>query len=109
LRDHLRCPVPCRLLLSPCDHSARPLFKVSHLNLHAFVGGQEMPFAVIPAKAGIQPSYGFKKNLDPVFQRGDDLLRSHHFRLSLALMSITHINTQQNPIANRQDFLILPP
>src|SRR4030042_1771753 len=36
-----------------------------------------MPFSVIPAKAGIQSSYRITKNLDPVFQRGDDLLRIH--------------------------------
>ena len=32
-------------------------------------------FFVIPAKAGIQYFHRVTKNLDPVFQRGDDFLR----------------------------------
>jgi hypothetical protein len=44
----------------------------------AFVKSQKMPISVIPAKAGIQFFRRLTKNLDPVFQRGDNFLRVHH-------------------------------
>jgi hypothetical protein len=37
----------------------------------------ENALSVIPAKAGIQSFHSLSKNLDPVFQRGDDFLRDH--------------------------------
>jgi hypothetical protein len=46
------------------------------LKVDAFVKSRRIPFSVIPAKAGIQYLRSVMKSLDPVFQRGDDFLRS---------------------------------
>jgi hypothetical protein len=48
-------------------------FKVDEL-----VKSRKKPLFVIPAEAGIQYFQRVTKNLDPVFQRGDDFLRVHH-------------------------------
>jgi hypothetical protein len=57
---------------------------VSGLNIDAFVRSRRTPFAVIPAKAGIQFIHRLTKHLDPgapvpakAGNRGDDFLRSH--------------------------------
>ena len=60
------------------DRCMKPREKGNGPALDAFVKSPEMKFCVIPAKAGIQSFQNVTKNLDPVFQRGDDFLRVHH-------------------------------
>jgi tRNA-binding EMAP/Myf-like protein len=47
------------------------------VNFDDLVKSPKSLFFVIPAKAGIQYFHRVTKNLDPVFQRGDDFLRNH--------------------------------
>ena len=42
-------------------------------------GQSESISTVIPAKAGVQCCHAVIKFLDPVFQRGNDLLRDHQY------------------------------
>ncbi|PIU49755.1 MAG: hypothetical protein COS92_04880 [Desulfobacterales bacterium CG07_land_8_20_14_0_80_52_14] len=50
-----------------------------HINFDGIVKSRKCSLSVIPAKAGIQCFQTLMKPLDPVFQRGDDFLRSHQF------------------------------
>jgi len=47
------------------------------MKIDEIVKSQQWSLSVIPEKAGIQCSQALMKSLDPVFQRGDDFLRSH--------------------------------
>ena len=47
------------------------------INLDGHVKSRKCSLSVIPAKAGIQCFQTLIKPLGPVFQRGDDFLRSH--------------------------------
>jgi hypothetical protein len=52
-------------------------FKVQRFKVDKLVKSRKGPFFVIPAEAGIQYFQRVTKNLDPVFQRGDDFLRNY--------------------------------
>ena len=53
------------------------LKKQTGINFDGLVKSRKCSLSVIPAKAGIQCPQALMKPLDPVFQRGDDFLRSH--------------------------------
>jgi len=56
---------------------AKPFYEA--INFDEIVKSRKCSLSVIPAKAGNQCSQALIKPLDPVFQRGDDFLRSHQF------------------------------
>jgi hypothetical protein len=53
-----------------------------NINFDDLVKSPKSLFFVIPAKAGIQYFHRVTKNLDPVFQRGDDFLRDRQLSLN---------------------------
>jgi hypothetical protein len=72
-------PIPARFsasfyLMSTVEHGPTP-FQFHRSNIDDLVKSPKSLFFVIPAKAGIQYFHKVTKNLDPVFQRGDDFLR----------------------------------
>ncbi|PIU49241.1 MAG: hypothetical protein COS92_07720 [Desulfobacterales bacterium CG07_land_8_20_14_0_80_52_14] len=48
-------------------------------DIDGLVKSRKCSLSVIPAKTGSQCSQALMKPLDPVFQRGDDFLRSHRY------------------------------
>jgi hypothetical protein len=53
--------------------------QILNSNIDELVKSPKIPFFVIPAKAGIQCFHTLTKNLEPVFQRGDDFLQDHQY------------------------------
>jgi hypothetical protein len=74
------------------------LFKFDGAILDDLVKSPKSLFFVIPAKAGIQYFHRVTKNLDPVFQRGDDFFRDHQISFVKFLAQKTELNnTSEGP------------
>ena len=73
--------LPPRDIVQVCCIEADGVSKVAFpegcsIKLDGLVKSQEMPFSVIPAKAGIQSFHRLQEFMAPGFHRGDDFLRT---------------------------------